>query len=967
MFLPFLFALLPLALAGNPIDDQASLEGWWTSAAKMWLGDTAYKVKGLQFSDGVCDARFNDGLLIPVWSGKKPVSHRIVGLVYIGDGTLQVRFPERADAWAFANHRVLQGGASVDALRPVAREGQPWETKFDRTLILSGDPKVERMLLDLEPVGGGVGYVATPENGVDEVYVVSEKQGTLKVKAVATNLLPDRRRQLHRAGLDPIAMVRQDRLLNEELGIDGEHLRLLADFRTAESLRVAYLQGKPAGRDAADRWLTCFRDGMDTWGTGYRSMAFAQGDDQDDVRHFQRFSGEPFPSRETAPGWPRMEPLEAVVQVSVKSARNGNIQKAEVDSTLSLTAQGGALRHIALHLPADHTLPGSFEILELTLDDGTALPWVALTAEGTWKGVAAVATTATSAEGAVTAEGASTSDTPSGTTGETSSTTSGAEPSSSTTVAAMADESDTTDASAMPTDTSDGLAPVTDRELNSFTEQRLEIIALLPKAIPAGRMVRVRLKWRANWQFANWSWEGRPLGPTTGPQPILPVILGAPPSVGWTFTATVGVPGITFRPVSVAVSGDTVRKWEDQGTNWKWVESVGADAHSVALALGRWVEYEEPSASGMPAVRVHMFSAQGWAVQQFPAEARRIVSFLQRFLPDYPRKEVEVYQGAAAFMNQALKDGFRDTNDGLAGIRMIKKVDEDVGESSRLVKEDKFLTQNLLARQIAWQIWGEQVGPASARDTWLPVALSDAFAAFYIRTTQGREAWDDRITGMRTMLTDTSEREDRYGQRESVNRPLSLTGTPSISDLSEKLQADYGFYFMAQMLRRRVGDVAFFRVIDRLAWDRAGQGVSTAQLQEALERASGQDLHDFFDWWVGGGYLPTVKVQVREEANGDETIVHGCVTSNIPFGTFELPIAVTDQLPPGVEKKRGKKAKDEPVVGRTVEALVPVVDGKGAFTVPGREGRIQVDADNEGLLLLWSAKVQTVEQTECEG
>lgn len=957
LFLPLLAAPL---LGAQPIDDQAALEGWWGSAAKMWMGDTAYRVKGLAFSDGVCEATFDDGVLIPVWSGKKPVSNRIVGMVYQGEGTLKVRFPERADAWGFANQRVLRGGDKREDLVPVAHEGQPWTTSFDRTLILSADPKVERMLLDLEPIGGGVGYVSAPEEGVDEVYVVTEKQSTLKVKAVATNLLPDRRRQLHRAGLDPIAMVRQDRLLHEELGMDGQHLRLLADFRTQSSLRVAYTQGKPVGSDAQDRWLTCFRDGLDTWGTGYRSMAFAQGDDTEGVRHFQRFSGEPFPSRDAEPSWPRLEPLEAVVTARIKPARNGNVQKAEVDAVLSLVAQGagpGGLRYVALKLPATHTLPGSFQVDALTLEDGTPLPWVALSAEGTWKGLASTTTTATGQDATTTEESVSSTTTTAPSSPSTDSTSSvSTSLSTSTQGASAVDESDTTDSSSEPTDTSDGLDPITDRALNEFTEQRLEVIALLPRAVPDGRIVKVRLKWQGSWQYANWSWEGRPLGPTTGVQPLLPVVLGAPPSVGWGFTATVGVPTLTFRTVSVAVSGDTTRTWEDMGTNWKWVETTGTDARDVSVAVGRWVEYEEASASGLPAIRVHLFSAQAGAIQSFPPEARRVVSFLERFLPTYPRKEVELFQGAATFMDQALQKGFRTTADGLVGIQMVKKVGEDVGESNRLEQADPYLVQSMVARQVAWQVWGQQVGASTGRDAWLPRSLSDAFAAFYVRATQGRDAWDQVVQSLHDILTDKGEREDRYGQRSSIDRPLSLTGTPSISDLSGKLLSDYGTYFMAQMLRRRVGDKAYFRTLDRLAWDRAGQGLSTDELRVALERASGQDLKDFFDWWVGAGYLPTVVVHTwQEPAEGGNT-VHGCIRSDIPFGTFELPVAVTDQLPQGAERKKRKKA-GEAEAGRTVAALVPVVDGKGSFTVPGREGHVQVDVDPEELLLLWGARV----------
>jgi hypothetical protein len=61
-------------------------------------------------SEGLCLARFDAGILVPFYSGKAPVEERIVGLVFVGDGHLEVDFEARADALRFANHRVLNMG-----------------------------------------------------------------------------------------------------------------------------------------------------------------------------------------------------------------------------------------------------------------------------------------------------------------------------------------------------------------------------------------------------------------------------------------------------------------------------------------------------------------------------------------------------------------------------------------------------------------------------------------------------------------------------------------------------------------------------------------------------------------------------------------------------------------------------------------------------------------------------------------
>ena len=139
--------------AAPPVDPTA-LQEWWKAAGQLRLGDTAYRVsKEVQFKDGVCDVRLNKGMLIPVYTGTAPVSERVVGIVFVGDGDLSVRFPERADAWAFANHMVRWGGKERSKMAPVAAQRSNYAVDIEQGLILSADPRVQKLIYDLEPVG----------------------------------------------------------------------------------------------------------------------------------------------------------------------------------------------------------------------------------------------------------------------------------------------------------------------------------------------------------------------------------------------------------------------------------------------------------------------------------------------------------------------------------------------------------------------------------------------------------------------------------------------------------------------------------------------------------------------------------------------------------------------------------------------------------------------------------------------
>ena len=68
-------------------------------------------------------------------------------------------------------------------------------------------------------------------------------------------------------------------MLTEELGVPGHHLRMLADFRTADRQGIAE-RGAVVGANDYDRWLSC----LTAWTSpnGFRVDGF---------RHWDGFGG----------------------------------------------------------------------------------------------------------------------------------------------------------------------------------------------------------------------------------------------------------------------------------------------------------------------------------------------------------------------------------------------------------------------------------------------------------------------------------------------------------------------------------------------------------------------------------------------------------------------------------------------------------------------------------------------------
>ena len=898
----------------------------------------------------MCSVSLSEGVLIPVFSGKAPVSERMVGMAFVGSGELAVSFPDRSDAWRFSNHMVRMAGVSPQVMAPILQQGAPYTTHIDRGMVLSADPETLKLLYNLEPIKSGV-MVTAGEEGVDEVYVVTEHRGGVQERVVATNLLANRRNQLERAGLDPQVLVRQDRLLHEELGLPGDQLRLVADFRTDTALRVASVDGAVLGPDDYDRWLTCYRDGQDMADTGYRTMAFSLGTDTEQRRHFMRFSGEryhPLGAKGDLQPPVRLEPISADSTIEVRPSRRGLEQQGVVETTMTLKAVGASVQHVALRMPTGTALPSTWRLESLTLEDGTPLAMVGLTSGLAGRNGQLFSESGISDGGADVL----------GTDAAADAASSAGQAGSSTIQASTATDT-VSDSSGLGT-TSENLS-LAERDTVIKRTYRYDVLALLPTPVPAGETITLRLRWRANWAFANFSVidgaapDGsnivRSLGPTTGAQPFLPEVLPSPGGTLWDHVTTLGAPTPLLRTLTTVISGDTEEVWVDEGDNWQWVRSRGTHQRAPSLALGRWYMYEEGPADALPSVRVNLFPSMGEAMPMFPPEIRRIATFYDRFLPGFPLGEVEVFQGPSAQPFSALLQGSETVVPGLVNIQQISATSVTSGSAVR--RESPYLAQRMIARQLAGQYWGQYILPASSREQWLLDAMVESFAYFYVRGAYGFDVYADMMAEVRDDLENPRElslgsgAQTDWKKATASRRAISLTTPAALSDIPDRVRQGYGAYVVAEMLRNRLGDQVFFSALDRFVQENAGKRVTTEQLQTTLEETAGYDLSGFFDYWVHGGYIPAITVSVLKGAPVDG-VVRGCITSDVPYGVLDLPIRVQDQ---GGE--------------RMAEALVDVRDGQGYFEVRGREGEVEIEVDPYGMILARERTVRVVDVLPC--
>ena len=229
-----------------------------------------------------------------------------------------------------------------------------------------------------------------------------------------------------------------------------------------------------------------------------------------------------------------------------------------------------------------------------------------------------------------------------------------------------------------------------------------------------------------------------------------------------------------------------------------------------------------------------------------------------------------------------------------------------------------------LAHEAAHQWWGQGVAPANYRERWLSEAWAQYSAALWLRQRLGEGAFRSMMDRMARWAI----RCDSAGPIHLGQRLGHLRGD---SRLFRAVVYDKGAWVL-HMLRGLLGDEAFFRgsraFLQQHRYGKAG----TEDLRAALEEASGRDLRPYFESWVYGTGLPTL----RWSARTDEVA-----------GRFQTTVTVRPQSLPGPLPLRVAATWSGGRESRTV--LLPEEGGSWTIETAERPRRVTLN-DDRGML-----------------
>ncbi|MBI4478117.1 MAG: hypothetical protein HY654_13160 [Acidobacteria bacterium] len=226
-----------------------------------------------------------------------------------------------------------------------------------------------------------------------------------------------------------------------------------------------------------------------------------------------------------------------------------------------------------------------------------------------------------------------------------------------------------------------------------------------------------------------------------------------------------------------------------------------------------------------------------------------------------------------------------------------------------------------VAHEIAHQWWGQAVGWKNYHEQWLSEGFAQYFAALYAHELRGAEVFGSVMTRFRRFAMNASDQGPVYlGYR--------LGHIKGDSRIFRSLVYNKGAAVL-HMLRRLVGDEAFFRGLRRFYTTWRFRKAGTDDVRQAFEAETGRPLERFFERWIYGTSLPTLRFSYRRVSDAEMVVRFEQVGE-----VFDVPVTVRLTY----------------ADGRAEEAVVAVTDAVTEERLP-LTGRVRrVDVHPEGAL-----------------
>ncbi len=157
--------------------------------------------------------------------------------------------------------------------------------------------------------------------------------------------------------------------------------------------------------------------------------------------------------------------------------------------------------------------------------------------------------------------------------------------------------------------------------------------------------------------------------------------------------------------------------------------------------------------------------------------------------------------------------------------------------------------ENLIAHEIAHQWFGNSATESDWTHVWLSEGFATYFTNLYVQNTKGEDAFKALVNKQREQVINFSKKQFT---------PVLDTNTENLMRLLNANSYQKGGWVL-HMLRRKVGDIIFWKSIKDYYKTYALKNASTNDLKNIFEKASGLQLNMFFSQWLEKPGQPRLK------------------------------------------------------------------------------------------------------------
>jgi hypothetical protein len=183
-----------------------------------------------------------------------------------------------------------------------------------------------------------------------------------------------------------------------------------------------------------------------------------------------------------------------------------------------------------------------------------------------------------------------------------------------------------------------------------------------------------------------------------------------------------------------------------------------------------------------------------------------------------------------------------------------------------------------LAHELAHEWFGQAVGWKNYHEQWLSEGFAQYFAALFAKEKRGEAAFRDVLRQFRKWALEDSDQGPVYlGYRlgHIKNEPRVFRAVIYNKGAG-----------VLHMLRRLVGDEAFFSGLKAFYAENRYKKAGTDDLRRAMEAASKRDLNRFFDRWIYDSGIP--KIRYSTSVEGQELVIRFEQSGDI----YDVPVTV---------------------------------------------------------------------------